>query len=414
MAVDAGFTQVVQAKVSLDTLAHPAYLATPIAEKLIAKTNVTGLSHIAALATMTTPIVEASVEFNTLTHQRVLGGFEQVVRVSVSEPEIQEALSGFNSIAITAADGFLPKKLTGSGLTITMTGSTVFNGTAAGSVLGSFLVAANLKTDVSGIARPTVLASLLEKVFVSNEVSTRSSPTVLGEFTTRLVTSVVINKVVDGTLTINCIPKIEFTTSVIKNSDFTATLITKHDLIGQVAGLQISSGFQETISVYSILGSKKLVQAEPILETLTVDALLQSELEPVIINAGFSTVATASVNLFVNKLVVNNFTLVSKLASTTSTAKQIQKDITSSISVTYEIEAGIFLGVVTVSCLRSSYTVATGMVNKTLCNMSLTSMNVPSIVLKTVCITEAAPQISTIVPEVILTSRTTVCQQNCY
>ena len=352
MAVDAGLIEIVKARVSLDTLVHPAYLAAPIAEKLIAKTNVTGLSHTAAIATMTAPIVEASAEFSALTHQRVLGGFEQVVRVSISEPEIQETLRGFNSVTVTAVEGFLPKKLTGSGLTITMTGSTVFNGTAAGSVLGSFLVAANLK--------------------------------------------------------------IEFTTSVIKNSDFTATLITKHDLIGQVAGLQISSGFQETISVYSILGSKKLVQAEPILETLTVDALLQSELEPVIINAGFSTVATASVNLFVNKLVVNNFTLVSKLASTTSTAKQIQKDITSSISVTYEIEAGIFLGVVTVSCLRSSYTVATGMVNKTLCNMSLTSMNVPSIVLKTVCITEAAPQISTIVPEVILTSRTTVCQQNCY
>ena len=414
MAVDAGFTQIVQVKASLDALTHPAYLATPIAEQLIAKTDVVGLSHITALATMTTPIVEASVEFSTLTHQRVLGGFEQVVRVSVSEPEIQEALSVFNSIAITTVEGFLPKKFTGSGLTITMAGSTPFNGIAAGSVLGSFSVTVNLKTDVSGIAHPTVLASLLEKVFVSNDVSTYSSPTVLGEFTARLVTSVIINKVVDGTLIVNCIPKTEFTTSVIKNSDFTATLITKHNLVGQVAELQINSGFQETISVYSILGSKRLVQAEPVSETLTVDALLQSELEPVIIDVGFSTAATTSVNLLVNKLVVGDFTLASKSASTVGTAKQIQKGITSFISVSYEIEAGIFLGVVTVSCLRSSYAAAIDMVSKALCNVSLTSVCVPSVALKTVCIAEAAPQISTIVPEVILTSRTTACQQNCY
>ena len=315
MAVDAGLIEIVKARVSLDTLAHPAYLAAPIAEKLIAKTNVTGLSHIAALATMTAPVVETSVEFSTLSHQRILGGFEQVVRVSISEPEIQETLSGFNSVTVTTVEGSLPNK---------------------------------------------------------------------------------------------------FTTSVIKNSDFTLTLITEHDLVGQVVALQISSGFQETTSVYSILGSKKLVQAEPVSETLTVDALLQGELEPVIIDVGFSTAATTSVNLLVNKLVVGDFTLASKSASTVGTAKQIQKGITSFISVSYEIEAGIFLGVVTVSCLRSSYAAAIDMVSKALCNVSLTSVCVSSVALKTVCIAEAAPQISTIVPEVILTSRTTACQQNCY
>ena len=292
MAVDAGFTEIVQAKVSLDTLTHLAYLAT-----------------------MTAPVVETSVEFSTLSHQRILGGFEQVVRVSISEPEIQETLSGFNSVTVTTVEGSLPNK---------------------------------------------------------------------------------------------------FTTSVIKNSDFTLTLITEHDLVGQVVALQISSGFQETTSVYSILGSKKLVQAEPVSETLTVDALLQGELEPVIIDVGFSTAATTSVNLLVNKLVVGDFTLASKSASTVGTAKQIQKGITSFISVSYEIEAGIFLGVVTVSCLRSSYAAAIDMVSKALCNVSLTSVCVSSVALKTVCIAEAAPQISTIVPEVILTSRTTACQQNCY
>ena len=370
MAVDAGLIEIVKARVSLDTLVHPAYLAAPIAEKLIAKTNVTGLSHTAAIATMTAPIVEASAEFSALTHQRVLGGFEQVVRVSISEPEIQETLRGFNSVTVTAVEGFLPKKFTGSGLTITVAGSTEFSGIASGSVLG--------------------------------------------EFTVRLVTSVAINKVAEGSLVVNCVPKSEFAASVIKNSDFTLTLITEHDLVGQVVALQISSGFQETTSVYSILGSKKLVQAEPVSETLTVDALLQGELEPVIIDVGFSTAATTSVNLLVNKLVVGNFTLASKSASTVGTAKQIQKGITSFISVSYEIEAGIFLGVVTVSCLRSSYAAAIDMVSKALCNVSLTSVCVPSVALKTVCIAEAAPQISTIVPEVILTSRATACQQNCY
>lgn len=414
MAVDAGLIEIVKARVSLDTLVHPAYLAAPIAEKLIAKTNVTGLSHTAAIATMTAPIVEASAEFSALTHQRVLGGFEQVVRVSISEPEIQETLRGFNSVTVTAVEGFLPKKFTGSSLTITVAGSTEFSGIASGSVLGSFIVTANLKTDVSGVTHPIALASLLQKVFVSNGVSTYSSPTVLGEFTVRLVTSVAINKVTEGFLVVNCVPNSEFAASVIKNSDFTATLITEHDLVGQVVALQISSGFQETTSVYSILGSKKLVQAEPVSETLTVDALLQGELEPVIIDVGFSTAATTSVNLLVNKLVVGNFTLASKSASTVGTAKQIQKGITSFISVSYEIEAGIFLGVVTVSCLRSSYAAAIDMVSKALCNVSLTSVCVPSVALKTVCIAEAAPQISTIVPEVILTSRTTACQQNCY